>query len=211
MSSKISLKSLEKKVFQRSFQDGTVDIQIGCLFLMLAIAPNLSIYMGDFWASAVFLPFFAAVYLLLRSIKRKYIQPRIGVVEYGSYRKSRLKRMTLVMLVFNLAALLLGIFSFLNFSTTPGWMVAAIFSILVLMGFSLAGYLLEFPRLYLYGVITSLAFPVGEFLYSRYQVPHHGIPVTFGVVSGSIILTGIIILYRVLKVQPSSPQDSLHD
>ena len=150
MSSKISLKSLEKKVFKRSFQDGTVDIQIGCLFLMLAIAPNLSIYMGDFWASAVFLPFFAVVYLLLRSIKRKYIQPRIGVVEYGSYRKSRLKRMTLVMLVFNLAALLLGIFSFLNFSTTPGWMVAAFYSILVLMGFSLAGYLLEFPRLYLY-------------------------------------------------------------
>ena len=94
MSSEISLKNLEKNVFQRSIQDGTIDIQIGGYFLMFATVPLLSTYLGDFWASAVFLPIWAALYFVMRSIRNNFVKPRLGVVKYGSYRKTRLKKMT---------------------------------------------------------------------------------------------------------------------
>jgi hypothetical protein len=48
MSAQISLKDLEKNIFQKSYQDGLIDIQIGCVLLMFVVAPQLSPYLGDF-------------------------------------------------------------------------------------------------------------------------------------------------------------------
>ena len=85
MSAQISLKDLEKNIFQKSFQDGLIDIQIGCVVLMFAIAPLLSPFLGDFWSSMVFLPFWALIYLGVKEIRKKIIQPRVGVVEIGKF------------------------------------------------------------------------------------------------------------------------------
>ncbi|MFC1935998.1 hypothetical protein ACFLX9_04540, partial [Chloroflexota bacterium] len=57
MSQRISLKEAERRAFTKAFQDGLWDILIGCIVLLWAIAPFLSTRMGDFWSSAVFLPF----------------------------------------------------------------------------------------------------------------------------------------------------------
>ena len=209
MSAKISLKELEKNVYQSTYRDGLIDIQIGSVFLMFAIAPLLSTTLGDFWSSMVFLPFWALIWLGIRVVRKKIIQPRIGMVKYGTYRKTRLKKMTLVMLVFNLLALTLGAMSFFNFADLPGWIHSVRLSILVLVGFSLAGYMLEFPRLYIYGVLTALAPLVGEFLYTTYGATHHGFPITFGFTSGLIILIGLVILLRLLREYPETIQEGL--
>ena len=49
MSTPISLKDTERKVFQSTFADGLWDVLLGCWFpLQLAIGPFLSVSMGDF-------------------------------------------------------------------------------------------------------------------------------------------------------------------
>jgi hypothetical protein len=209
MSTQISLKDLERNVFQKSFHDGLIDIQIGCVLLMFVIAPQLSPYLGDFWSSMIFLPFWAVIYLGVREIRKKIVQPRVGVVEFGKYRKSRQKKLGLVILVFNLLVLALGILSFFNFANLPGWVHSVRFSAVILAGFSLAGYMQEFPRLYLYGILIALAPLIGEFLYITFQVPHHGIPITFGITSFLIILNGLGIFRRLLKAHPVTSQEIL--
>ena len=52
MSGKLSLKETERRVFQSAFQDGLIDIAIGCVFVTFVVAPYLSPYLGDFWSSA---------------------------------------------------------------------------------------------------------------------------------------------------------------
>ena len=77
------------------------------------------------------------------------------------------------------------------------------------MGFSLAGYMLEFPHLYLYGILIALAPLFGEFLYFTYHVPHHGFPITFGITSALIILNGLGIFFRLLKEHPDISPEGL--
>ena len=209
MSAQISLKDLEKNMFQKSFQDGLIDIQIGCVISMFAIAPLLSSYLGDFWSSAIFLPLWALIYLGVREIRKKIIHPRIGVVEYGKYRKTRQKKLNIVILVFNLLVLVLGVLSFFNFADLPAWIHPVRFSAVILIGFSLAGYMLEFPHLYLYGILIALAPLFGEFLYITFHVPHHGFPITFGITSVLIILNGLGIFLRLLKAHPVISQEGL--
>lgn len=209
MSAQISLKDLEKNVFQKSFQDGLIDIQIGCVLVMFAVAPLLSPYLGDFWSSMIFLPFWGVIYLGVREIRKKIIQPRVGIVEYGKYRKTRQKKLNLTILVFNLLVLALGVASFFNFADLPGWVHPIRFSAVILVGFSLAGYMLEFPRLYFYGILIALAPLIGEFLYTTFHASHHGFPITFGIASLLIILYGLGTFLRLLKEHPVVSQEGL--
>jgi hypothetical protein len=172
VSNRISLKETERKVFKSAFQDGLVDISIGSVILMFAIAPFLSPYLGDFWSSAVFLPFWGIVFSGIWLIRKYIVRPRAGTVKYGS------------------------------------WPHTARFSLILLVGFSLAGYFLEFPRLYLYGVLLALAPLIGELLYVHLHVPHHGFPVVFGAAASLMIGTGLVLFIRLLRDHPLQPHQA---
>ena len=202
MTTEISLKETERKVFRSAYQDGLVDIFIGCFLLMFAIAPFLSRYLGDFWSSVIFLPFWGAVYLVLAWIRKNVVQPRIGTVKYGSWRVRRMVRFNALMVFVLLIAFLLGILSAVRFDLVPGWVHTARFSMIFLIGFSLAAYFLEFTRLYVYGVMIALAPIIGEFLWVYRGVPHHGFPVTFGLTAVLIIMTGVYLLVRLIREHP---------
>lgn len=202
MSEKISLKNLEKSAFRASIQDGTIEIQIGVFLLTFAIAPLLSTRLGDFWSSMLFLPVWGLVYLILRVVRKNIIKPRMGTLSYGTYRKKRLKQFNLVMLAVNLAALVLGLVTFLRFAELSGWTITALFSFNILVFFSLAAFLLEFPRLYLYGILVASGPLVGEYLYRNFSFGHHGYPAVFGALSGCLIITGLVILLRIVLNHP---------
>jgi len=209
MTAKTSLKDLEKSMYRVSIQDGILDIQIGLMLLMFVLPIYLSDRLGDFWSSIVFLPLWIIVIYGFRVFRKKVVQPRVGRIQYGTYRKKRLMRMNIIILVINLIALLLGVLSFMQFKEVSGWIVSARFSIIILLGFSLAGYMLDFPRLYLYSIMISAAPVVGEYLYQVHGFSHHGFPVTFGFLSAVLVITGLIILVRLLKKYPAQDKEVL--
>ena len=208
MSQQISLKDAERKVFQSTFADGLWDVFLGCWFpLQLAIGPLLSRSMGDFWSSAVFLPFWGAVYLIIRGVRKKVVAPRVGMVEFGAARKTRLKKYTVVMLVINVIAFILGLIAAFRFRTLPLGGPNMVLGLILLIGFSTAAYFLDFPRLYVYGLLGALGTQIGEWLYQNMGASHHGYPIVFGTLAGVMILTGLVTFARFLRNNPLPAED----
>jgi hypothetical protein len=208
MSERISLKEAERKAFTSAYQDGLWDIFVGCIVLQLAIAPFLSRSLGDFWSSVVFLPLWAMVLLAIWLVRKHVVTPRVGVVRFGSWRKTRLVKFNLVMFVVLVAGLILGILSARDFSAVAGWIPAVRFSLIMLIGFSVAAYFLDFTRLYVYGVLFALSPVAGEWLYVRMRIPHHGFPVTFGISAGIAILVGFGKFIHLLREYPIPAEES---
>ena len=206
MSQPIDIQGADRKVFRAAYDDGLWDIFLGCFLLMFVIAPYLSASLGDFWSSVVFLPFWGLVYLGLRLVRKHLVIPRIGIVKFGPTRKSRLKKLTLVMLVMNGLAFVLGLAAALSFSRVPGQLISIIFGLILLAGFSLAAFFLEVPRLYMYGLLAGFSPPFGEWLFQRGYASHHGFPITFGMIALIMFLTGLGLLIRLLGKDPVSSE-----
>ncbi len=203
MSEQISMKAVERRVFRTAFQDGLWDIFIGCVVLMFAVAPFLSrAGLGDFWSSAVFVPFWGLLSLVLYIVRRRVVTPRIGVVKFGWPRRRRLLWFTVGMLVLSSVSLVLALLAARNLDA-PWWVHTLRFGLVMLGGFVLTGFFLDFTRLYLYGVLLALAPLLGEWLYRQLGVPHHGYPITFGAATGIILAIGLIKLVRLLRRYPA--------
>jgi hypothetical protein len=208
MSQHISPKKAEQRVFASAFGDGLWDILVGCVVLMFAVGPFLSRSLGDFWSSAVFLPFWALAFLAVWLIRKHVVRPRLGVVRFGSWRKARLTRLSLVLLILCIIAFALGLFSALRFGVLPGWVYPASFGLMVLSTFSLVASLLRFTWLYVYGALIALSPLAGEWLYVHLGVPHHGYPVAFGVSTGVPLLVGLAKLIHLVRAYPISNHGS---
>ncbi|MEJ2011168.1 MAG: hypothetical protein P8X64_02965 [Anaerolineales bacterium] len=207
MSHSISLKDAEQRVFQTATNDGTWDILLGCFFLMFAIAPLLSASLGDFWSSAVFLPFWGAAYVALRLIRKHVVRPRIGSVRFGKSRRAVLSRFNVILLVLNLLTFVLGLFAAAYASRIPGQVMGFALGLILLGGFSFAAFYLGISRLYVYGLLTGLGPPIGEWLWTRGLVSHHGYPLMFGFISGTMIFVGLALLLRLIAQYPASDDD----
>jgi len=206
MSNEISLKDTERKVFKTAFQDGLLDIAIGGFLMVFALSPYVTPYLGDLWGSVVmFLPLWVVLFPALWLIRKYVVTPRVGSVKYGPWRVSRMMRFNVIILIVLVFSGILGILSAVEFDAVPGWMHTARFSLVFLLAFSVAGYFLDFSRLYIYGTMIALAPLIGELLYQNLKVPHHGFPVTFGLASGLITLTGVILFVRFLRDHPLQP------
>lgn len=205
MVDKISLKELESKAYRSVYQDGLWDVLIGSFFLMFVIIPFLSPFLGDFWSSALLIPGLTMVYLVVWLVRKYIVLPRMGSVEFGDWRKSRLKKANLMLFILLTAALLLGVLSFIQFDSLPGWVHTLRFASIILVGFGMAAYLLEFPRLYAYGILIGLAPIIGEWLYQEFGASHHGFPITFGISAGIIILIGLSLFIRMLQRTDGAP------
>lgn len=202
MSQQISLKEAERKVFRATYNDGLWDIFLGCFFLMFVIAPFLSYSLGDFWSSAVFIPFLGLVYLVIWLLRKYVVTPRVGVVKFGRARKTKLLKFTVVMLVVNIIAFILGSIAALSFGRIPGQMYTFIFGLILLIGFSIAAYFLDFNRLYIYGLLLGLSPLAGEWLWAQGYAAHHGFPLTFGITTGIMIIVGLVVFIRLLRDNP---------
>jgi hypothetical protein len=202
MVEEISLKEVERKIFSIVTQDGMSDIFLGCIFLIFAIAPSLSSRLGDFWSSAIFVPFWGIVMLCIWLIRKHVVRPRIGVVKFGATRRTRLLKFNLVMLTVNVLILILGIWKSFNSEVLSGRTTSALFGLICLALFSIAAYFLNFGRLYVYGLLIGLSPLVGEWLYSYHGASHHGFPITFGASAGIMIITGLFVFIRIFRLNP---------
>ena len=204
----ISIKEADRKVFRTSLDDGLVDILISSVVLMFALAPFLSVYFGDFWSSAIFLPFWGAVYLIMLWTRKNVIKPRAGVVKYGPLRKKKMTLFTGIMLTLNVVFFILGLVAFVT-PSGRGWTITLAFAGMVLISFSLAGYFLDVTRFYMYGLLLSGGFFVGEWLYQTFGVSHHGYPIVFGISAVVIFLIGLYKLFTFVQDNPLPTDDQV--
>jgi hypothetical protein len=209
MSEKISLKDAERKAFKLALQDGLWDILLACFTLMFAVAPLLSTSLADFWSSVIFLPFWALVYLVIKLLRKNVIKPRLGSVKFGPSRTARLLKFNLLTTSILLVTFILGILAAINFAALPGWTFPVSMGLGVLIGFTLAGYYLEFNELYFYGLLIALSPIVGEWLYFNLNVSHHGFPITFGATSLVILISGLFKFVRILREYPPFTTNTL--
>jgi len=207
MSQKISLKEAEQKAFRARYNDGLLDIFLGCFFLIFVIAPFLSSYLGDFWSSAVLIPFWSLVFLVLWLIRKYKVTPRIGVVKFSLARKAKLVKFTFIMLIINVIAFILGVFAVFSFGKALGQTHSIIMGIIFLIGFSIAAYFLNFNRFYIYGLLTGFSPLVGEWLWLQGYATHHGFPITFGITSAIMLLVGLSLLFRLLHSKSVPEED----
>lgn len=208
MSEEVNIKKAERQVFKAAFSDGLWDIVIAGLLLQFAIAPLLSLLLGDFWSSAVFVPFIILLVITIWLLRRYIVKPRMGVVKFGKSRVRRLKKFTIVMLVINVLALIMGLVGSLVFDILSGQIITITFSVTFITGFSLTAYFLDYPRLYIYGLLVGAAPYVGEWLYTSYGFSHHGFPITFGFASGVIFLIALTTFIRFMCNNPVMIKDA---
>jgi hypothetical protein len=206
MSQGISLQDAERKVFISTFGDGLLDIFLGAVFSQFAITPFLSDRFGDLWNAALFIPVWGILFLLLWGVRKVIVRPRVGNVEFSLQRKLKLKQFNVIMLIAGIASLGAAMFSTMHFENLPGWLHTLQFGAIMLIGLSLAGFLLDLNRLYFYGVLLASAPPVGEWLYASYGASHHGFPITFGIASGIMICHGLYLFVRLILENPIPPE-----
>jgi hypothetical protein len=200
------LKSLERLTFRASADTGLWDMFLASMVAMWVIAPYLSGPLGDFWAAAVFLPFWGVVYLVIRVVQVRVVKPRIGVVRFSPARRKRLAGLSAILLVVNVVALVAGIVAATQGAARQGLVVGLGFGFMLLVGFSLAAFFLEVPRLFVYGLMLATAPFVGEELYRANYASHHGIPLTFGVCLVVILATGVVRFVRFLPARPGGDE-----
>jgi hypothetical protein len=208
MSQNKTLEAADRKVFTTYFDDGLLDIFLAAFALMFVIGLFLSVPLGDFWSSAVFLPFLGVVYLILRTIRRRVVTPRIGSVEWGVMRIKKLRKGTIIMLVLNVIFLALGFVAYLMPIGT-GLFISIEFGAVMLIFFSTVGYFFDFNFLYVYGLLFALAMPVGEWLYQTAGFSHHGFPVVFGTIAGIMFVRGLVKFLIFLKNNPYSAEEQI--
>lgn len=211
MTQDVDLKQIERKAWTSYFHDGLWDIFIGVLVAAWAVGPLLGdLGLSDIWSGVIFLPFVAVACAIFWTGKRFVTRPRMGLVRFGPKRKARLTKIGLVTSALLTVGLVVGIVASMS-STTSGWVYPAALSAVLLVGFSVGAYFLDFPRLYLYGALLALCLPVGEVLFRYAGVAHHGWPATFGVSAAVMLLIGVTLFARFVRKYPVPVQGGLDD
>lgn len=167
MSEKINLKELQSKAWRSIFQDGLWDIFMGLLLLNIAVYTVADeLFASDDLKLAVFIGGEIVAMLFLWAGKRFVTVPRTGKAKFGRFGKVRRSKAKL----FSFASILVGLIVFLvaaglsqsgQIAGLPRVYVVAVGWVLnAMLVFGLAGYFLDFSRLYLIGAMFALSFPI---------------------------------------------------
>jgi len=206
MSQEISLKQLERKVYTSFFQDGLWDIYLGLLLLSMGMSQPLAAMGASLvWATVLSLALAALGLLIFVGGKRWLTVPRLGTVRFGHARRVGGKRAAAV---FSLSVLVGAVLFALSWTGVTRIAVleviplpALIFAANCIVVFGLAGYFLDFSRLYAYAVLYAAAFPLAVLLRGPAQLPY-GWPLAYSVASGPMLIIGLVLLIRFVHEYP---------
>ena len=214
MSQKMNLKEIERKAFTSTFQDGLWDLYLGLQLLAWGLALLLEeiVPLSDWWAAVLAAPLML-VYLAIFVAKKYITAPRIGHVKFGSKRKVKVQRVVAITSVMVLLGLLVGALWWGGIKTgLPEW-VAGIplppvtWVLLLITGFSLAAYFLDFNRLYLYGVLYAISLPTRIILKQNPDLGSVSL-IAYFVSGGVMVLIGVVLFIRFLHDYPLLPEEA---
>ena len=206
MTDVLNLKELEKKAFKSVFEDGLWDMLIGIVLFFSMAAPILlsDLGFGDFWSAAVFLPVNLGFIWLLKFTKIHTTVPRLGMVRMGEKRRKKVRGLQTVLIFMLVLGLIMGlvVFSFNETLKLINWFFAAIICFVFMFSFTAAAVKFNVRRFQYYGILITMLVPVGEILFRKGLIKHHGIPLAFGTAAVIILVTGIYKFYTFLKHFP---------
>jgi hypothetical protein len=216
MSNQFDLKSIERRAFRSTFEDGLWDMYLGLVMAAMAVFmyrpargySPLNIIL------AVLLTILA--YNLYRAGKRHITLPRMGQVRFGPIRKRRKAVLAIVLgglILLQVGVLLLTVFGWLNpdvskeINTTliqndlMDMVVASIGALFVGTGLSLVAFFNDVPRGYYNAFVVSLA----AFLMIWLNQPVYSL-----ILASLVAIPGLVLFVRFLRKYPLPNGQAAH-
>jgi hypothetical protein len=202
----INLKELEQEAWKSVFQDGLWDIYLGLLLLAMAISALLSdIGVPKAWHNAIYVTLLVLPAWVQWAGKKFITVPRMGLVKFGPQRKAKLKTAVAIIYISLFLLVIVGILVATE-SIPPGRAIGipiptVVWTVMCIVGFSLAAYFLDFGRLYAYGLLYAIPFFVRIMLEQNPGL--RGISlIAYFVSAGILLLMGTIVFVRFLGNNP---------
>jgi len=210
MAKNIDIKKIEKNILKTAHQHGFFDIIIGFIVSGMGFSRFFreglpSPYKYFLWPLIIVI----IAEVLLFTIIKYVIQPRMGIAKPGPSIKSMRKKLFIVIIIQFTIQLIFIIL--LVTGSGPGIHVEGIMFILIIglfiiPFFGIIGYLMKYPRLYLIGILIWLAIFINELLYDPLDYRIRWL-VSFGIMGGIIFSIGLVIFIRFLKKYPLSKEE----
>ena len=158
-------KEIERRVFSSFFQAGFIEAFTGIFLLQLGLPALFSRSgFGDLESALLALPIALTLLVVVFIVRRFVVIPRLGHVKFLPERRRRLSKLVLVPVLTLIAGAVVGYIFSENTSLRHTFVGQIPFSLMPIIIFSAAAYFLDMKRLYIYGVIVGLIFPLGKYL-----------------------------------------------
>jgi hypothetical protein len=206
MSTNLDLKQTEKTSFKlATYADGTNDIALGLVMILLGIYPFTRAALGVTWNFLGYLLILGLIVFFQSRLRARLAPSRIGLVKFGPAVNKRLKLALVLTFTLLFLTALTWYFSAQGyFFPTPSWIseigIDLFFAVAILGAFWAIAYTLALTRFYLYGVLLALSLPLQTLL-----PIYEGTP--FLVSGGIITVLGAVLLARFLKQYPEIQEE----
>ena len=192
-------KKIERKVFTSFFQAGFIEAFTGIFLLQLGLPAFFSRSgFGDWESALLALPIALILLIIVFVVRRFVVIPRLGHVKFLPERRRRLSRLVLVPVLTLIAGAIVGYIFSENTPLRQTFVGQIPFSLIPIIVFSAAAYFLDMKRLYIYGVIVGLAFPLGKYL-ETVIVSRNALPATM--LFTAFVFLGIATVFLVASLR----------
>jgi len=193
----IDLKEIERRAYLTYHKDGILDIYLGMGIMTLA-----SVFFFEVFVSTGTSGIMVLLPILYAASKKQYTIPRLGYVKFSQSTMGRARNSVTLALILGSMSAIAGLFAFYSvLSTGINWIEPLIvnwkitLAAILLVVFSLFGYVSDLRRMYYYGMLSLILFVSGMFL----PIPGYMLILAVG---GIISINGITLLYRFTKEYP---------
>ena len=158
-------KQMERRVFTSFFQGGVIESFTGIFLLQLGLPALFSRSgFGDLESALLALPIALILLIAVFIVRRFVIIPRLGRVKFLPERRRRISKLMIVPLLTLIAGAIVGYIFSENAPLRHAFVGQIPFILIPIIVFSAAAYFLDMKRLYIYGAIVGLVFPLGKYL-----------------------------------------------
>ncbi len=216
MSHNISLKKAERETLKLAyFRDGWWDIFLGCCLIWMSFYPGLRSALGPTLNLLLLGCVLAILFVAVFAAKKYIVIPRVGLVEFGSTQKQKIKTLHVITFILVLATFVFAILLVTKVIIEPDWGAAPdwvrdfdvdiLFTAILIGFFSLIAYAFGVPRLHLYGWLFGL----GNLISTILEV-YEGFTFLFPLAmsGGIILLIGVALFIRFLREYSIPKEDA---
>jgi len=158
-------KQIERRVFTSFLQGGFIEAFTGIFLLQLGLPALFSRSgFGDWESALLTLPIALILLIAVFLVRRFVVIPRLGHVKFLPERRRRVSRLIIVPILTLVAGAIVGYIFAENASLRHIFAAQIPFSLIPIIVFGAAAYFLDMKRLYVYGAIVGLVFPLGKYL-----------------------------------------------